>query len=229
MYKINTVIIKMERDQNGELVRIVEFTVRNDKYRGIVIEKFTTEINEFFFKYQDQAIHRHCEQIQKIVRAADVKRSKKIRIDVSKFSYEYFQNDKAVFKGSRLNSVNDQIVSVCEMSINKEIGALKRSVTVTQNKGRKAEEHNAKVTSQLKFADQYYQQHRARRMFEVFGGNNPGTSQGSGAQGAEIREVQMERPVGAVRPLVPEQQDQQQQENINASIDMELPDDDDDL
>ncbi len=56
----------MNPGDDGKISFIVEFTVRNDKWRGIVIEKFRTDSNEYFFKYNDQAISRHCAQMQKI-------------------------------------------------------------------------------------------------------------------------------------------------------------------
>lgn len=139
----------MNRDDEGRTCLIVDFTVRHDKWRGILIEKFETESNEFFFKYRDQAIHRHCVQIKEIVRVTDVKRSKKISVDIVKFQHEYFSNKIATFKGCALDSVNNQITKVCQSAITKEIGAAKRSITVAQNKQRKIEEHNTKISSKM--------------------------------------------------------------------------------
>lgn len=66
------------------------FGVRNDKYRGLLIETLTTLDSEvYFFKYHDQPLMRHCEQVQAIVRKSNVIRSKKLQIDLVEFLHEY--------------------------------------------------------------------------------------------------------------------------------------------
>ncbi len=93
------------------------FGVRHDSSRGILIETVeATNLSVYFFKYNDQPLAsplaRHCEQIQSIVRKANVKRAKKIRVDMSEFIHEYYNTltRTVEFKGTKLNSSEQQIV-----------------------------------------------------------------------------------------------------------------------
>lgn len=132
----------MERDEDGKNTLILEFTVRNDKFRGFLIEKFVKGDIECFFKYQDQPVQRHCQEIQKIVRSADVKQTKKICIDVAGIRYEYFFENKPTFRGCPLITSHSQIDKVVALVVNKEVGVLKRRATIAQNKAKKLEERN---------------------------------------------------------------------------------------
>jgi hypothetical protein len=148
---------------------VVEFTVRNDRYRGILIEQMEYNDDIYFFKHQDMPIHRHCEQIQRIVGTVGVQRSKKIRVDATEFSYEYFADNVPRFKGCLLHSTKLQMKKVADSFINKEIGAKKRSITVAQNKGRKHHEKKNIFWERMQEADAYYQAERKKRMAEAFG------------------------------------------------------------
>lgn len=181
------------------LVRIVEFTLHYDKYRGILLEKFSTDNNEYFFKHHDQPIHRHCEQMKRIVQTADVKRSKKIRVDIAEFIYEYFRNNTATFKGCPLKSVNGQIEKVSQLYINKEIAAMKRSATVAQNKQLKILAHNSKLLMKMEEADNYFQVERARRINELFSEGNSGLSRGPTPPGT----TQGPGTLNGISPLTP--------------------------
>lgn len=106
---------------NEKIDKFANFTVRNDKYRGIIIEKLTLNDDAYFFKYGDQPIRRHCEQVQSIVRKANVKRSKVIRVNITEFSFQYVLNGEPIFKGCRL-------AKAYESNLNNEIGSTIRRV-----------------------------------------------------------------------------------------------------
>lgn len=165
----------MEQDRAGQVKFFVELSLRCDKSRGTLIDAIATDTDTYFFKFHDQPVARHCKQIQGIVLAANVKRSKKISVDISEFLYEYFQNGSGIFKGVALDSVNKQIGRVCVFNINKEIGAKKRSITAAGNRITKIQERNAKLLSKMEAADLYFQGERARRINEFFGGPPPQT------------------------------------------------------
>lgn len=148
---------------------IVEFTVRNDKDRGLLIEKFDYKDDTYFFKHQDMPVSRHCEQVQRIIRSVGVQRTKKIRIDTTEFSFEYFADEVPSFKFCRLNSVNAQMRKAADSYINKEIGIKKRNVTVAQNKQRKIEQKNSAISFRMNAAQRYFVEERNRRFVEVFG------------------------------------------------------------
>lgn len=116
--------------------------------------------------------------MKRIVTAADVKRSKKISVNIADFDYEYFRSNIATFKGCPLRSVNRQIQEVCNLFINKEVGAMKRSLTVTENRQQKIKDRNKKNLTKMEQADAYYKAERTRRIDELSG---QGTSRGQGA------------------------------------------------
>lgn len=153
---------------------IVIFGVRYSKDRGILIETISTINEEVFFKFHHQPLNRHCEQVQNLIRAANVKRAKKVTMDITMFSYEYFQNNTFMFKGTALKSEKSQIGQVCDLILNKEIGALKRRNTITANKAKNIQEMNAKMEA----AEIDFQNKRARRIHELFG-----------APGKEVRDL----------------------------------------
>ncbi len=243
----------MESD-GGDDVRRFEclaiFHVRLDKTRGILIESFEHDDNVFFFKFQDQPILRHCIQMQQIVGAANVKRAKKITIDITDFMQEYILGGKHMFKGTLLNSVQQQINKTCELTVNKEIGAIKRRETYAGNKQKRIEVHNEKILAKYRATELMYQKERERKLDELFG---------SGAQRSETRaearpatmtpSAYAPVPVCKVAPLGPRQrlvalpqrpvalpqrpvalpQHQVQQQNNFEAMDVDIPDDDDDL
>lgn len=153
--------LKMETDTNGRIVKTVKFTVRNDKIRGILIERMATKNNMFFFKYHDQPSTRHCEQMQKIIEKMNVKRTKTISVNIIEFAHEYFHNNMASFKRAPLESINSQLQNTHTSTIKKEIGLMKRSITFERKKNRKIEENNAA-------AEKRFQIERANRIHELF-------------------------------------------------------------
>lgn len=119
-----------------ELIRtIAKFGVRNDKNRGLLVETIEAENGDiYFFQFRDQPIERHCEQLQNIVRSEKVKRSKNISVNISPFIHEYYLGRVVQFKGTKLNSVSQQVQKVQQITINKEIGAMKRKNTIADKK-----------------------------------------------------------------------------------------------
>lgn len=149
---------------------IMDFWIRNDKQRGILVQSMTTADNIYFFKHHDQPIFRHCDQMQRIVLQAEVKRTKKITVDVFEFQSEYFLKNIAMFRGKPLNSNNAQIKKSADLLLNKELGIEKRKITMAASKQQKIDEQRNRVLSKLKDAELYYQTERARRIHELFGG-----------------------------------------------------------
>lgn len=148
------------------------FGVRNDKNRGILIE--TLELLESkvcYFKYQDQPLNNHCPEVQTIIRAANVQRSRKLHIDITAFSYEYFRaSDQTVmFRETKLTSEYDRIEKVYTMRLKKEAGIAKRKITIAENRQKNMDEKNMKVTTMLEAAEMKYQAERTRRFNELFG------------------------------------------------------------
>lgn len=148
----------------------VVFGVRNDKYRGLLVESLKApSSNVFFFKYEDQPLTRHCEQMQTIVRSANVKRCKQIHVDISPFLHEYFNlsDDTFMFRANKMNSVNQQIQKVQNMRTNKEIGILKRKITIADSKKAKEEEKHKKVLEKWRKDEENFQIERAKRIAEL--------------------------------------------------------------
>jgi hypothetical protein len=143
------------------------FGIRNDKYRGLLVETFESQNgNVYFFKYQHQPIHIHCEQMQNIVRAANITRAKKIKVDITSFLHEYYrkEDDTFYFKANKLNSANDQVQKVQHMRINKEIGIAKRKNTIADNKQSKIVEKNTKLLAKLAEDEKNFQKERIERI-----------------------------------------------------------------
>lgn len=174
----------------------VTFGVRNDKNRGTLVENIEVKDNLFFFKLHDQPLDRHCEQVQSIIRKANVKRSKKIVVNIASFSYEYFFKDQVSFKGTALNSVNSQIGKVANTTINKEIGALKRSITMAANKPKKVEQDKQKITLKLRDAERYFQLERARRIHELYASPVGGSQ--SNEQVSDVAQPNGDTPQGEI-------------------------------
>lgn len=99
----------MAQSVNEESDYIVEFTVRNDRDRGILIEQLEYNNDVYFFMNHDMPLHRHCNQIQNIVRSVGALRSKIIRVDTTEFSNEYFADKVPCFKRCLLNSTKQQM------------------------------------------------------------------------------------------------------------------------
>lgn len=210
----------MNKDKDGKTNQFLEFTVRNDKFRGLVIEKFVNVNNECFFKHRDQPIQRHCQEIQTIVQSANVKQAKVIRIDVAKFYYEYFFRLQPTFRGCPMTTTHGQMDKVCALNISKEIGAIKRNVTIAQNKSKKIEERNFKISTNMQLVEQKFQTERAKRLNELYGGVNPQTPHSSAVPSTS------QIPVACVHPQTPELIQEVQDA---AWMDQDLPDNDSDL
>lgn len=216
----------MDKDEDGKTNLILEFTVRNDKFRGLLIDKFVKGNDESFFKHHDQPVERHCQEMQRIIRSANVKRTKTIRIDVAEFYYEYFFKTKPTFRGCPMTTSHSQIDKVCALNVNKEIGAIKRGITIAQNKSKKIEEHNNKIDMKMHLAEEKFQLERAKRIHELYGGVNPVSLQTSHNWEERHNQPTTSRsPVARIPPLAPEPR----QNSQNEPMDHELPDDDSDL
>ncbi len=162
------------------------FGVRNDSSRGILIETILAPNGTtYFFKFCDQPLARHCEQVQNIIRKAQVKRAKKIQVDLAPFINEYWCSltETVEFKGVKLNSDDSQLLKLHQMKINKEIGAAKRAITIAANKQTKIAEKNRKIIEKAQADEQRFQALRIQRIHEVFGPQVSGTGrQGSGQE-----------------------------------------------
>lgn len=146
-----------------ELIRyIAKFGVRNDKNRGLLLQTIETSDGDdiYFFKYRDQPIERHCEQMQNIVRSAGVRRSKMMLVDLSPFLHEYCSGGSIMFKGTKLNSVNQRVQKIQQMTINKEIGALKRKQTM-------ANKNHAKIAAKEQQDEANFLAERGRKIKEL--------------------------------------------------------------
>lgn len=162
------------------------FVVRNDKYRGLLIESLeTTDGNVYFFKWHDQPLHRHCEQMQNIIIAANVQRTRKMLIDVTEFFTQYFRplggyQTEVVFRATKLLSTVDQIDKVYTMKLNKEFGITKRMETIAENKQAKIVAKNRKILSKVEVAEAKFQIERARRINAAQGNHCGGPAPGGG-------------------------------------------------
>lgn len=211
-------------------VKFVDFTIRKDKYQGLLVEKFSTGNDEYFFKSHQQPIKSHCEQIQQIVRHIGVQRTKKVRVDIGPFQYEYFNGNVATFKGCPLASVNGQIDKVCNAYVNKEIGAMKRAATVADTKQQKKEEKSKKVMDKMTQAEKHFQVVRAKRLAELMGQKNQAT-QPQQSMNPSTSSVQIV-PTGSVNPHEPTEQStsgEHVRDNDDDVMNTSFPDDDDDL
>lgn len=130
---------------------IVKLEIRNDRTRGLLVESIkVSENGEYYFKQQGQPVERHCIQLQNLIRSKNVKRTRKITVDISSFSHEYYRRaDKSVrFKGIKLIST---------------------SRTIGQIKQYKIKERNSKVDKKLRTEEEEFQIERARRIAELQG------------------------------------------------------------
>lgn len=158
------------------------FGVRNDKFRGLLVETFeTSNGNQYFFKYHQQPLMKHCEQLQILVKKTNIQRAKKLHVDMTPFLHEYMRvSDGAIiFQETKLESVANQIEKVYTMRINKEIGIAKRKQTMAANKQAKINASNKKIKDRYESAEAEFQAERARRIDRLFGGVS---GQGNGGQ-----------------------------------------------
>lgn len=125
-----------------------------------------TNNNEYFFKPHNQGLHRHCEQIQEVVKTSQMKHKQ-----TKKFVYEYFRDGIPTLKSCKLNSANDQLKKTLLMDINKEVGAEKRKVTLEINKQAKAKKKANRFAAKIRDAHEFYVRERERR-FNELGLNN---------------------------------------------------------
>lgn len=103
--------------------------VRNDKNRGILIETLeSSDGNVYFFNYRDQTLNRHCQQVQIVVKEANIQRARKLCLNMTDYMEQYFRSldgglqFEVVFLGTKLRSMYDQANKVHSMRLNKEIG-----------------------------------------------------------------------------------------------------------
>lgn len=151
------------------------FGVRNDKGRGLLVETLETfDGGQYFFKYHDQPLSKHCEQLQGIVKAANVQRARRLPVDMTPFLHEYVRiNDSTImFRGTKLESVKNQIEKVYTARINKEMGIAKRQQTMAATKQAKIAAQNQKLKERYDTAEAEFQAERARRIDRLFGRQN---------------------------------------------------------
>lgn len=146
--------------------------VRNDKDRGnviISIEKLGSS-DICFFKYHNQTLDQHPEQIQQLVRTSKpTTRIKTIKVDIMDFITEYYNvsGDFFEFKGVKLNSTSQQVSKVIDRRIKKQIGIMKRKKTIAEGKAAKVEEKKRKIMEKLRSDEAKFQEERARRIVDA--------------------------------------------------------------
>lgn len=178
----------------------IKFGIRNDKNRGLLVETMeTADGNVHFFKHHDQPLSSHCQQLQNIVIAANVRRARKLLIDVTEFYLEYFQasDNTAMFRATKLESVHNQVEKAYSMRLNKEMSIVKRRETMAANKQAKIIEKNNRIVSKIEAAEVAFQAERARRILLLFpqGGNGSGSNgSGSGAAMGGVRPEDIDLP-----------------------------------
>lgn len=213
----------MEQEVAETLKFVVDFKVRHDKYRGILLESFSVEGIEYFFKYQDQSIDRHCTQMQSIVRRSNVKRSKKLLVDVTAFFQEYYLGGKYVFRGTELTSTQQQIEKVIALTTNKEIGAKKRSITYAANKAKKTEERNSLLWAKYGAMEDKLREEREKKMKALFGQDDQGAPEVQSTSTQKEVEAKNSKPVCTVPPATPRQV--QLDQILHEAMNTDLPED----
>lgn len=151
---------------------IVHFGVRNDKSRGILVETISeNNVDFFYFPYHNQPMDRHSIQLQTAIRTANVKRAKKITVDITEYVHDYKHpvDNSFHFKGTKLLSNGQQFVNASSIIMNKEIGQKKRAKTIADNKEKKIAEQKAKLRQRMSELEQAFQAERIRRINEAFG------------------------------------------------------------
>ncbi len=149
----------------------VHFGVRNCKLRGVIIEsiQFNDCDDVYFFKYHNQSIDNHCLQVQNIMRRANVKRAKKIKVDISDFVHEYFNpaHGTVWFKGIKLESSTQQLIKTMTKQMNIDVGVKKRIFTNHDNKAAKAAEKRNNINLKAERVEKVFQEERAKRIHEL--------------------------------------------------------------
>lgn len=141
----------------------VTFGVRLDKNRGVLIETLTHQNDVFYFKHHNQPLTKHCEQVQDIVLSANVKRSKKIKIDLSRFIHEYrFVENNVWFRANKLGSERPQCGKTQRT---KKIG--KSIYTIAKLNEMKLQQQTVKKMKKLDELEKAFQAERARRVHEL--------------------------------------------------------------
>lgn len=149
---------------------IVHFVVRNCKSRGVIIESINFNNNDvYFFKYHNQQLDCHCVQIQNIMQQANIKRAKKVTVDISDFVHEYFNPISGIvwFKGIKLESANQQLIKTMTKRLNIDVGTTKRMFTNQDNKQGKAAEKEAKIIQKNEHVEALFQEERAKRIHQL--------------------------------------------------------------
>ncbi len=149
---------------------IVLFGVRNCKSRGVLIESIDIgDGDTYFFKFHNQLITSHCVQIQNIMRAADIKKSRKVQVDISEFITEYWDAPRNIvwFKGIKLDSANQQISKTMMKRLNIDIGVKKRCFTINDAKATKAVEKQRKLEEKSAAVEKCFQEERAKRIHQL--------------------------------------------------------------
>lgn len=149
---------------------IVTFGVRNCKTRGVLIESIKFgEGNVYFFKYQNQQVDGHCMQMQNIIRSANVKRARKIEVDISEFVHEYLDpiHKTVWFRGVKLESEITQIEKVYKKRLNIEIGVKKRQQSMEVNKKAKEAAKQDALNKKAEAVERMFQEERAKRILAL--------------------------------------------------------------
>lgn len=153
-------------------VAIVVLNVLNDKDRGNLVISIRKSDNEdtYFFKYDHQPLAKHPEQIQHLVRTSKpTTRAKSITVNIMDFITQYCNLTSGMFefRGVKLNSTSQQVATVIDRRINKELGIMKRKKTIADGKAAKVDEKNRKIREKLLSDEAAFQQERARRIVEA--------------------------------------------------------------
>lgn len=150
-----------------------EMQIVQDIDRGALILSIQTKSIEntvFFFKYEDQVIQRHPEQVRNLVRKCKpTKRVKKIDVDISDCLFVYYNSatSKFEFRGCELRSTAIQAKEVIDRKVNKEIGILKRKMTMEKRKEEKEATKEKNLQERIKEQENQFQIERARRITEL--------------------------------------------------------------
>lgn len=149
---------------------IVTFGVRNCKLRGVLIESVDFKAGDvYYFKYQNQPLNSHCLQMQNIIQASNVKRSKKVAVDISEFIHHYYDVARKIvwFDGIKLDSSGKQIEKILNKRLNIDIGTKKRIYTMNDKKGTKAAAKKESLDRRNAIAEKAFQEERAKRIAEL--------------------------------------------------------------
>lgn len=144
----------------------VVFEVKLEKDRGIVVLTIRKEEEEevHFFRFHHQPLSCHPEQLQAAIRSNKVTaRTKSVTVNIYGYCAHYWNGAKNYFefKGVQLNSNVQQLRTVMNTRINKEIGVLKRKAS--GGTSRKEAEIEALKEKNDQF-EKEFQEERAKRI-----------------------------------------------------------------